>query len=116
MKNFIAIATVLGFMPLGAFAADISNLDMIVTALSSEAAKKELSNRVITDISASQTNIATTWIYTLNVTSTEAGLGVDGPSTHPCFTKIETKVIGGFAGNTEPATTATTVCAQNAPR
>lgn len=94
----------------------LANGAVVAELLSLPKVQKHIANRSVTTINVSQENIATTWKYTLNITSVEPGMGPNGPSSHPCFTKVVLKVVGGVVGNTAMEPTVDTVCAANAPR
>ena len=70
----------------------------------------------ITSMTFTKENVATTWTYRIDAEVDEAGLGPNGPSTHPCFVTIVVDVIGGFAGNIVSAPVVTKICAQNTPQ
>ncbi|MBX9768135.1 MAG: hypothetical protein K2X47_12755 [Bdellovibrionales bacterium] len=116
MKKAI-LATAAGILLSGsAFAEPIVNLDIINYALSSAEVTKALTDRSVTQINVDQQNKSTTWTYVLNITSTESGLGLNGPSSHPCFTKVIVKTIGAIAGTVMTRPQVETICAMNAPR
>ncbi len=114
-KLSIGIASIL--ITMSALAGQlIANGEIVAKILSLPEVQKHIASKSVTAIKVSQENVSTTWTYTLNITSVEPGLGPNGPSSHPCFTKVVQKVVGGVAGNSFLKPVVDTVCAANAPR
>lgn len=100
-------------MPTPVDGVDTSDYGILVYALASDVVKQELEFRDIKSIDFEKVNAGTWWSYTIQIKTTEAGLGMDGPSSHPCFTTVKVDTIGGWAGTEVGQPTAETVCAAN---
>lgn len=109
-KSLVVLAGLLGSAQVLA----MSTTDLAKVLNSPEAAI--LADKNVTELSIDTSSVGTKTSYQINLVAREPGLGMNGPSTHPCMATVNVDTIGGFAGIewTTPEVSGW-ICAMNEP-